>query len=99
MEFSKATVAAETHAYHKLMGPETNGKVRGVGNGVALGKLRGRRICQSGMRTSDSNMMGLLLKEVQTLRKEVADLSLDRVKQKLVPNSFFPFVFMLSEIE
>ena len=74
MEFSKATVAAETHAYHKLMGPERNDRVRGVGNGVAPGKLRGRCNCQSGMRTSDSNMMGLLLKEVQTLRKEVAYL-------------------------
>ncbi|KAJ8433691.1 LOW QUALITY PROTEIN: hypothetical protein Cgig2_030078 [Carnegiea gigantea] len=32
--FSEATVPIETFAYHKLMGPESNGRVRGVGSGV-----------------------------------------------------------------
>ena len=74
VEFSEATVTAETHAYHKLMGPERNGRVRGVGNGVAPGKWRNRRNCQSGIRISESNMMSMLLKEVQSLRQEVAYL-------------------------
>ena len=67
MEFSKATVTAETHANHKLMRHERNGRVRSVGNRVAPGKWRNRRNCQSGIRISESNMMSMLLKEVQSL--------------------------------
>ncbi|KAJ8438657.1 hypothetical protein Cgig2_031622 [Carnegiea gigantea] len=53
---SEATVLAETFAYRKLMGPESNEKVRGVGAGVASNQLNAKRNCQSGTEPSDSSV-------------------------------------------
>ncbi|KAJ8438347.1 hypothetical protein Cgig2_015274 [Carnegiea gigantea] len=72
--FSEATVLAETFAYHKLMGPESSGRVRGVGSGVTSNQLIGKRNCQSGTEPSDSSIVSLLLKEVQSLRQEGDDV-------------------------
>ena len=72
--FSEATVSIDTFAYHKLMGPESSGRVRGVGSGVTSNQLIGKRNCQSGTEPSDSGIVSLLLKEVQSLRQEVTYL-------------------------
>ncbi|KAJ8439074.1 hypothetical protein Cgig2_018468 [Carnegiea gigantea] len=72
--FSEATMPAETLAYHKLMGPESSGRVRGVGSGVTSNQLIANRNCQSGTEPSDSSIVSLLLKEVQSLRREVTYL-------------------------
>ncbi|KAJ8420495.1 hypothetical protein Cgig2_027867 [Carnegiea gigantea] len=72
--FSKDTVPAETFAYHKLMGPESSGRVRGVGSGVTSNQLIAKRNCQSGTEPSDSSIVSLLLKEVQSLRQEGDDV-------------------------
>ena len=37
--FSEATVPAETFAYHKLMGPESSGGVRGVRSRITSNHL------------------------------------------------------------
>ncbi|KAJ8441284.1 hypothetical protein Cgig2_013699 [Carnegiea gigantea] len=54
--FSEATVPAETLAYHKLMGPESSGRVRGVGSGVTSNQLIANRNCQSGTEPLDSSI-------------------------------------------
>ncbi|KAJ8422360.1 hypothetical protein Cgig2_033888 [Carnegiea gigantea] len=54
--FSEATVPAETFAYHKLMGPESSGRVRGVEYGVTSNQLIAKRNCQSGTEPSDSSI-------------------------------------------
>ena len=56
------------------MGPESSGRVRGVGSGVTSNQLIGKRNCQSGTEPSDSSIVSLLLKEVQSLRQEVTYL-------------------------
>ncbi|KAJ8434224.1 hypothetical protein Cgig2_005903 [Carnegiea gigantea] len=61
--FSKATVPAETFTYHKLMGPKSSLRVRGVGFGVTSNQLNAKRNCQSRIEPSDSSIMSLLLKE------------------------------------
>ena len=60
--FSEATMPAETFAYRKLMGPESSGRVKGVGSGITSNQLRAKHSGQSG--TESSGIMSLLLKEV-----------------------------------
>ena len=74
MVFSKDTVPAETFAYHKLMGPESNGRVRGVGHGVTTNQLQANCNCESGVGASKSSIVSMLQKEVQSLCKEVSYL-------------------------
>ena len=64
MVFSEATVSAETFAYHKLMGPESGGRVRGVGYGVLSNKIIAKCNCQSETDASDSSRVSLLLKVI-----------------------------------
>ncbi|KAJ8427893.1 hypothetical protein Cgig2_008511 [Carnegiea gigantea] len=54
--FSEATVPIETFAYHKLMGPESSRRVRGVGSGVTSTQLNAKRNCQSRIEPSDSSI-------------------------------------------
>ena len=61
---SEATVTAETFGYHKLMGPESSGRVRGVGFGVTSNQVIAKRNCQSGTEPSDSSIVSILPKEV-----------------------------------
>ncbi|KAJ8428047.1 hypothetical protein Cgig2_024099 [Carnegiea gigantea] len=61
--FSEATVPVETFAHRKLMGPESSGRVRGVGSGVTSNQLNTKHNRQSGTKTSDSSIVCLLLKE------------------------------------
>ncbi|KAJ8429710.1 hypothetical protein Cgig2_004885 [Carnegiea gigantea] len=63
MVFSKAILPVETFAHSKLMGPESSGRVRGVGSGVTFNQLDTKHNCQRGTKTSDSSIVGLLLKE------------------------------------
>ena len=91
MKFFAATKSAETYAYRKPMGPECNGMIRGVGNGVALSKFR------SGIRTSESTMISMLLKEVKNLQQEVAHLKSSRGDPKVhSPAFFFAVYFVLA---
>ena len=76
--FSEATMPIETFASHKLMGPESSGRVRGVGSGVTSTQLNAKRNCQSRIEPSDSSIVSLLLKEVQSLRQEVTYLKSQR---------------------
>ncbi|KAJ8424093.1 hypothetical protein Cgig2_001541 [Carnegiea gigantea] len=55
--FSKATVPAKTFAYHKLVEPETSGRVRGVGPGVTSNQLNAKRNCQRGIEPPDSSIV------------------------------------------
>ncbi|KAJ8446989.1 hypothetical protein Cgig2_006617 [Carnegiea gigantea] len=70
VEFSEATIPTETYAYRKLMGPESGDRIRGVGNGVAPSKFCSKFGFQSGIRTSKSSMISMLLKEVKSLHQE-----------------------------
>ncbi|KAJ8423241.1 hypothetical protein Cgig2_030094 [Carnegiea gigantea] len=76
--FSEAIVLIETFAYHKLMGPESSGRVRGNGSGVTSTQLNAKRNCQSRIKPSDSSIVSLLLKEVQSLHQEVTYLKSQR---------------------
>ena len=69
---------AETFAYHKFMGPESSGRVRGVGSRVTSNQLNAKHNCQSRTEHSDSSIVSLLLKEVQSLRQEVTYLKSQR---------------------
>ncbi|KAJ8421982.1 hypothetical protein Cgig2_007560 [Carnegiea gigantea] len=60
---SEAIVLAETFAYHKLIGPESSGRVRGVGSGGISNQLSTKHNCQSGTETPDSSIVSPLLKE------------------------------------
>ena len=72
--FSEATVSTETFAYRKLMGPINTGRDRGDGFRVTSNQLNAKSNCQSGTEPSNSSMVSLLLKEVRSLRQEVAYL-------------------------
>ena len=78
MVFSEAIVSIETFAYHKLMGPESSGRVRGVGYAVTSTHVNAERNCQRRIEPSDSSIVSLLLKEVQSLRQEVTYLKSQR---------------------
>ena len=69
-------MSAETFAYRKLMGPESSGRVRGVGSRATSNQLHAKHSGQSG--TKSSGIVSLLLKEVQSLRQEVAYLKAQR---------------------
>ncbi|KAJ8435657.1 hypothetical protein Cgig2_015662 [Carnegiea gigantea] len=72
--FSEATILAETFACHKLMGPGSSARVRGVRFGVTSNQVNGKRNCQSGTEPSDSSIVSLLLTDVQSLRQEGDDV-------------------------
>ncbi|KAJ8437725.1 LOW QUALITY PROTEIN: hypothetical protein Cgig2_009439 [Carnegiea gigantea] len=71
--FSEATVPAETFAYHKLMGPESSESARGLGSGVTFNQFNAKRNCQSKTEPSDSSIVSLLLKKVQSFCQEGVD--------------------------
>ncbi|KAJ8435889.1 hypothetical protein Cgig2_010922 [Carnegiea gigantea] len=86
--FSKATVPIETVSYHKLMGPKSSGRVRGVGSGVTSTQLDAKHNCQSRIEPSDSSIVSLLLKEVQSLCQEVSQQRRSvGSKENIQPNS------------
>ncbi|KAJ8429945.1 hypothetical protein Cgig2_032874 [Carnegiea gigantea] len=66
VEFSKGTIPAKTYAYRKLMGPESNGRIRGVRNEMAPSEFHSKSSFQSGIRTLGSSMISVLLKEVKS---------------------------------
>ncbi|KAJ8429026.1 hypothetical protein Cgig2_000373 [Carnegiea gigantea] len=68
--FSEATVPAETFAYSKLMGPESNGRVTRVRPGVTSNQFHAKCNHESGVGALDLSIVSLLLKEVQSLCKE-----------------------------
>ncbi|KAJ8445602.1 hypothetical protein Cgig2_018543 [Carnegiea gigantea] len=67
--FSEATVLLETFAYHKLMGPESSGRVRRIGPGITSNQLNAKHNCQSGTEPSNSSIVSLLLKEGDNVKE------------------------------
>ncbi|KAJ8422326.1 hypothetical protein Cgig2_011618 [Carnegiea gigantea] len=72
--FSEAIVPAETFTYHKLMGPESSGRIKGVRSRVTSNQLNAKCNCQRGTKPSDSSIVSLLLKEVRSLCQEGDDV-------------------------
>ena len=65
------------------MGLKCIGRIRGVGNGVTPSKFR------SGIRTSESTMISMLLKEVKSLQQEVAHLKSSQGDPKVCSPAIF----------